>query len=285
MNARGIDAAGARIPDWRTARAEIVPRLRLGDFAGGAWVEKGKPTRHPVPAFNAHAISRWHVRAVRDGAFLALEEARTAQGELAHILLAVANALDLLTVEADTLCGAIHAQGMGGAGFVRGRLVRAPLSGDDDFDPEEKTIAELRDIVAGLPQQTARALRDVADGVNRQVKEIERLRRTVRGEDTAGRNGGRPRKPGAEKMILRVIQCATEKTRPKRSHYADHVFRNWKGERPYISAHSLFTSARRYLADNGLPDLPTTAAAQADFVRAVNGNAVILRKLEAHKPR
>lgn len=139
VNTRGLDA-GARIPDWATARAEIVPRLRLGDFAGVAWVEKGKPTRYPVPAFNAHAISRWHVRAVRDGAFLALEEARTAQGELAHILLAVANALDLLTVEADTLCGAIHAQGMGGAGFVRGRLVRAPLSGDDDFDPKKRPL-------------------------------------------------------------------------------------------------------------------------------------------------
>jgi hypothetical protein len=121
--------------------------------------------------------------------------------------------------------------------------------------------------------------------IDAQSKTLEHIRRRVDGEDTQGRNGGRPRKPGAEKMILRVIQCAVDKLRPKRSHYADHVFRNWKGERPYISAHSLFTSARRYLADNGLPDLPTTAAAQADFVRAVNGNAVISQKLEAHKPR
>lgn len=170
---------GARIPDWATARAEIIPRLRPGDFAGCAWLEKGKHPRYPVPAFNAHAISHWHVRAVRDGAFLALEEARTAQGELANILLAVANALDLLTVEADTLCGAIYAQGMGGAGFVRGRLVCVPQANDDDFDTEEKTIAELQDIVAGLPQQTARALRDVADGVNRLADGYTAIGKTV----------------------------------------------------------------------------------------------------------
>lgn len=143
----------------------------------------------------------------------------------------------------------------------------------------------------GLSETGGGALEAVKDEIikqgakiDKQGAKIDRLCRTVRGEDT-GRNGGRPRKPGAEKMILRVIQCAVDKLRPKRSHYADHVFRNWKGERPYISAHSLFTSARRYLANNGLPDLPTTAAAQADFVRAVNGNAVISQKLEAHKPR
>lgn len=119
----------------------------------------------------------------------------------------------------------------------------------------------------------------VAKKIDRNTKELARMRRKMDGENVKP-HGGRPSCDHGDKQKLRVIHYAMSKRRDHASDYARHVFGNWKGAGGYGSADSLRKATQRFLTDNGLPTLPTTEAEHGRFVKAVNGNAVMMEKLE-----
>ena len=100
------------------------------------------------------------------------------------------------------------------------------------------------------------------------------------GETITNRKGGRPSCDHGDEQKLRVIHYAMSKPRNYASDYARHVFNDWKGARRYRNADSLRKATERFLADNGLPKLPTSADAHTSFVSAINANTVIKSKLD-----
>ena len=106
------------------------------------------------------------------------------------------------------------------------------------------------------------------------------MRRKLNGETITDRKGGRPPCDHGDEQKLRVIQYAMSKPRNNASDYARHVFNGWKGTRRYRNADSLRKATERFLADNGLPKLPTSVDAHKRFVSAINANTLIKSKLD-----
>lgn len=122
--------------------------------------------------------------------------------------------------------------------------------------------------------------RTVKKRLERQSQDIRELRRKYNGETITDRKGGRPSCDHGDEQKLRVIHYAMSKPRNNASDYARHVFNDWKGARRYRNADSLRKATERFLANNGLPKLPTSADAHTSFVSAINANTVIKSKLD-----